>query len=260
MDIESYISSGILERYVLNEVSPQEKQEVECMSHIYPEILEEVQSLQDNIESLAKSVARPVPNRVKSDLMDKIKSIPQEVNVSKGKVVSIQKERSFPMMKIAAAILFLISASFITLFIQSENQNSQLISKVESQTKFTDSLQIANNVSKSILNHISNPSTKEVALNGTENFLKESAKVFWNSNTKEVYAILEGLTALPKDQQYQLWALIDGVPVDMGAYDNEKVYFEKDRIENAMAFAITIEKRGGVTSPTLSNMVVYGEI
>ena len=42
MNINDYISSGILEQYVLGDISPQEKKEVECMSHIYPELQEEL--------------------------------------------------------------------------------------------------------------------------------------------------------------------------------------------------------------------------
>lgn len=45
MDIEDYIASGILENYVFGHVSAQEMQEVECMSHIYPEIKEELTSI-----------------------------------------------------------------------------------------------------------------------------------------------------------------------------------------------------------------------
>ena len=42
MNTNDYILTGILEQYVLGDVSPQEKQEVECMSHIYPEVHEEI--------------------------------------------------------------------------------------------------------------------------------------------------------------------------------------------------------------------------
>jgi anti-sigma-K factor RskA len=53
MNILAYIESGILEEYVLGTVSPQEKQEVECMSHIYPEIKEELMRTESALEQYA---------------------------------------------------------------------------------------------------------------------------------------------------------------------------------------------------------------
>ena len=42
VDVKAYIESGILESYVLGFASEQEVQEVRCLSHIYPEIAEEL--------------------------------------------------------------------------------------------------------------------------------------------------------------------------------------------------------------------------
>jgi len=53
MNIQAYIESGILEEYVLGTVSSQEKQEVECMSHIYPEIKEELLRTEGALEQYA---------------------------------------------------------------------------------------------------------------------------------------------------------------------------------------------------------------
>jgi hypothetical protein len=54
MNIQAYIESGILEEYVLGTVSPQEKQEVECMASIYPEIQQELQILETALEKYAQ--------------------------------------------------------------------------------------------------------------------------------------------------------------------------------------------------------------
>lgn len=63
MNIQAYIESGILEEYVLGTVSPQEKQEVECMSHIYPEIKEELLRTESALEEYAlKHQTLPPPS------------------------------------------------------------------------------------------------------------------------------------------------------------------------------------------------------
>ncbi len=44
MNISAYIDSGILEEYALGIVSPQEKQEVECLTQVYPELKAELEA------------------------------------------------------------------------------------------------------------------------------------------------------------------------------------------------------------------------
>jgi anti-sigma-K factor RskA len=58
----------------------------------------------------------------------------------------------------------------------------------------------------------------------------------------------------PTDKQYQLWALLDGKPVDAGTFNvnSDSIQLQEVRnIANAQAFAITLEHKGGVRSPTL---------
>jgi anti-sigma-K factor RskA len=66
---------------------------------------------------------------------------------------------------------------------------------------------------------------------------------------------------LPNDQQYQLWALIDGKPNDLGVFDatNDRLILKMKDTKRAQAFAITIEKRGGSPSPTLEKMQAMGK-
>ena len=55
MDIKEYISSGILESYVLGNASEQERREVECISSIYPEIRQELDALSRSLEKYAEA-------------------------------------------------------------------------------------------------------------------------------------------------------------------------------------------------------------
>ncbi len=64
------------------------------------------------------------------------------------------------------------------------------------------------------------------------------------------------------DKQYQLWAIVNGKPVDAGTFDmGEGVSFVKLKtIPKAEAFAITLEKRGGSETPTMNAMFVMGNV
>ena len=72
MDLKEYIASGILEAYVLGQVSPQEKQEVECLSSIYPAINEALQDFQISLEKVADQNAVTPPERLKEKVLSQI--------------------------------------------------------------------------------------------------------------------------------------------------------------------------------------------
>jgi anti-sigma-K factor RskA len=73
-------------------------------------------------------------------------------------------------------------------------------------------------------------------------------------------------TRLPQpssDLQYQLWAIVDGNPVDLGVFDilNEKELVTKDLdLKKIQAFAVTLEKKGGSPSPNLEKLYVIGNV
>jgi anti-sigma-K factor RskA len=65
------------------------------------------------------------------------------------------------------------------------------------------------------------------------------------------------------DHQYQLWALVDGKPVDLGVFDmrdGEVGLKNMKPIGVAQTFAVTLEPRGGSVSPTLEKLMVIGNI
>ena len=58
-----------MELYASGNVSPQEKQEVECMSHIYPEIQEELLRTQRALEAYARLHAVAPPAHLKAKIL-----------------------------------------------------------------------------------------------------------------------------------------------------------------------------------------------
>ena len=88
-----------------------------------------------------------------------------------------------------------------------------------------------------------------------------AANVYWDSTASKVYLVVKNMPQLPSDQQYQLWALIDGKPNDLGVFDakNEKMILKMKDTHKADAFAITIEKKGGNYSPSLEKLQAMGK-
>lgn len=89
--------------------------------------------------------------------------------------------------------------------------------------------------------------------------------VAWSAVKKKVMIDMAGMQLPVNDasHQYQLWALVNGKPVDLGVFDRA----EADTINMKLmkpvalagAFAVTLEPRGGSVNPTMTEMVAIGQ-
>lgn len=260
MNIEEYISSGILERYALGELSGSEKAEVEQMCETHEEVRAELAMIESTMGALAEHLATtPRPA-----LKDKIK---YQLDLKTAEAKEIQMpatstEKPFSLA-IAASITIAILTSGLAFYFYSQWQSAedQLAVMIAQNQEVADNYQFVNQKLKSLetdVEILGNPNFSRVAMNGTENSPESLATVFWNSHTQDVYLKIQNLKNLTQDQQYQLWAIVDGVPVDMGVFDNGSDLLKMKSVASAAAFAVTIEPRGGSKDPSLETMQVVG--
>jgi anti-sigma-K factor RskA len=107
---------------------------------------------------------------------------------------------------------------------------------------------------------MSNPAMAQVKMPGVPGKEASLATIYWNTQTKDVYLLQNKLPAAPAGKQYQLWAIVDGKPVDAGMLDNCTGLCKMKNIPAAQAFAVTLEKQGGSPAPTLSDLFVMGKV
>ena len=255
MDLNNYIESGILESYLLGEVSEQERREVECLSKIYPEIQRELEIQEKALHDMAMKLSRPVPQGHKEGVMKAIAKESQ--NNSSAKVIDIN--RSKPNLWIAAAS---IAAAVVVgfLYFSSQLNLKDLELQYANLEEWRQELLEEQRQDSVLMAHLTSPQTQLIRLEGTENFQDQKASVFWNSNTRETYVVMEDLSPAPKGLNYQLWAIVDGQPVDMGVYDSESQMIDNLNFDLVDAFAITLEKEGGSPTPNLDQLVVIGNV
>jgi hypothetical protein len=171
---------------------------------------------------------------------------------------------------VAAASLILLAGSvLLNLYLldqykKSIAQNKEL-SAIQTQVTSTNQGFKAKLLSyENALNLMKNPLMAIVKLPGMPNSPAPSsmATVYWNTESKDVYLLINELPKPLSDKQYQLWAIVDGKPVDAGTFDmTEGISFVKLKtIPKAEAFAITLEKRGGSETPTMDAMYVMGRV
>jgi anti-sigma-K factor RskA len=266
MNIDEYIASGILEQYVSGAASPQEMREVECMSHIYPEINAEVSRLQLAIEQYAKSHSKRPPAHLRNTILEKLKNLedatPKAIVEPDNNVVVFNKSKTntaiWKYSAAASIILLVVSSAY---FINNQNKKNKEIASINKALE-TRNHQIEN-LSSDLAFYV-NPDYKKIVLAGVKEKSPESVvTVYWNKNKAEVYLAVNNLPTAIANKQYQLWAIKDGVPVDMGMLPKDvaqNALIKMKLIDNAQAFAITLENEGGVPSPTMSEMYVIGNL
>jgi anti-sigma-K factor RskA len=274
MNINEYISSGILEQYVSGTTSAQERQEVECMSHIYPEIKAELIAIQDALEAMAMAEAKTPPAHLRKNIFDAIDALEnentsttqqqpiQEINQNTTSTLTFTKRNN--NFKAAASILFLLSSGLAYLLYNSNRKAENFandLAAVKTEIQKRNSLLDNKNTQLAIL---SNNAFKPVIMSGIPTKSPQSkATIYWNKSSQEVFVAIDKLPTPTSGKQYQLWAIADGKPVDLGMLDttNPEINFQKMKsISSASAFAVTLEKEGGVPSPTMGEMYVMGGI
>ncbi len=271
MNIEEYISSGILESYILGLASPEEAGILECVMKNSAEVKRAFEEAQKTLEDLATAQAVTPPDDLEIKIWTKIQ---REQTASESKPTISEKrieevidipEKIHPIKSInwqkyavAASVLFFLSIIGNFFWINDISKNKTEMAQLQNQSKMQD---LALELSAEKLAVLSNPDILTVPLKGVETHPESKAIVYWNKTSKNVYLNAEDLPKAPQGMQYQLWALVDGKPVSAGMYSAEKDTKEiLANIPKAQAFAITLEKQGGSTSPTMENMFVMGNI
>ena len=275
MNISAYIDSGILEEYALGVVSPQEKQEVECLTQVYPELKAELELIEKALEQYALQHGVPAPSRVKTNIFAQMKFGPVVAAASPDATAPVREEYDdtttaaaptrplWATLAVAASVLFAILGLWAAYeYGAARAENEELAAQVETLNERTNTLEQRAEYNEALAANYRNPDVKIVRMPGLEKAPDSEVTALWNQKTNEVLLDVQNLPEPPTGKQYQLWTIVDGKPVDMGMLDDDfegKLLKMKNSDPNAAAFAITLEDDGGKPSPTMDQMVVMGE-
>ena len=259
MNVKEYISSGILELYVAGSLTEKENQDVFEMMQKYPEVLKEVENIENAIVILTSALS---PKETKS-LFVRLKSNLQP------KVITITRSTSklFRYSGWAASIIF------GGILIWTMNQNKKLQNQIAKESNERDLLeervkQTNTDLAEAtkLINVFRDREVISVPLAGQKVAPKAYAKVYIDKKENRVYFDVQGLPKPPKGKVYQLWSLKLNplTPTSMGTLDNftadaDKIFEFKTR-KGEQAFGITLEPTGGSKSPNLEQLYTLGVI
>lgn len=263
MDIQAYISSGILEQYLLGDTTTAETADVERMAEQHPEVRAELDRIEMALEKYAVMYGTPPPAGTLTAVLDK-------VTPTSSPATNIQKPDARPGTNPRAVITGLLAviglAAAIWFFLQQRNtQNDLDQAQANLQTLQEDcsEIQAQNDQLSRSLDVLSSQNTVPVRMEGTPNAPDALATVYFNPSDQVALLSAGSLPTPPDDMTYQLWALIDGNPVDMGIFEIDPAsgdLISVPFIEGAQAFAVTLETAGGNPTPNLDQLFVIGNV
>ena len=273
-ELKTYIESGILELYVLGQLSATESNEVEAMAKTHPEIKTEITAIEIAMENYAMHNAITPSNKVEEKLFSQISSNSIQEKPIETKIIPLYEGQNDNKIKtlryalIACSVLLVVSLGFLFNAHQNLNvANNQIANLSLEKDQFATTVSKLEFNKAGMENQIAMFETTEwntIRLAGVANSPKAEMVVYWNKTNK---SILINHTAmdLPKTDnthEYQLWALVDGKPISLGVFgENAKEAVQQmETIQKAQAFAVTIEPMGGSVNPTMEKMVVMGAI
>lgn len=276
MDIKIYIETGVLELYVLGQLSDREMTEVVDMMARHPEIRQEVDAIEESFKGLAMAARINPRPELRARVMGQVMGLDEDhaAPMMVKNVKATDSGNLFRYLTAASVVLFLISAGMAFNFwdkwqdaeVRADQlalQNQSIAQNFQKATFRADSSVLRLNETKQYLAVATDPLYSKVLLKGMGTSLESSAVVFWNAEKGQVYLDVSQLPTPPTDMQYQLWALADGVPVDAGVFRIDDVMDAMQKmkgISKAQAFAVTLEKEGGSPTPNLDTICLMGEV
>lgn len=237
MNTQEYILSGIVESYVLGLASDEERREFEQMCQQYPEVLAARTSFELALEKQAMEHAvHPAPN-IKDKIFKQISIGPS------AKVISMDTMpvKQSNWLKYAAAACFILLAGSLYYNVSLYTKNKGL------KNDYNNTVAKLNGVEKDIQTITGNSNIKMASMKGQEASPASYATVYWDTTSQDVYLMINNMPKPASDKQYQLWAFLDGKPIDMGLIEITEKPLQLYRLKKAQAaqaFAITLEKKG----------------
>ncbi|NMH88577.1 anti-sigma factor [Flavivirga algicola] len=252
--ITTFLSSGLLEKYLLGETTSAETEMVESYISKYPEVQNAYNTLQYNLEIVAKSNAVEAPKSILNNILDELDEAPVvDLNARK-------KYKSWYKFSIAASIAALIFAGTSYHFYSQKQKLSQ-----ENQIVVDEIFDLRNDIEKNNLMldnvmrqllKLNNPETEKYIIKGNERAKDLKTVAYINPKEKTSMIDVVSLPKLPEEQCYQIWADLQGQMVSLGILNEaDRQLMSIPYAEDALALNITIEPKGGNTIASIENKV-----
>lgn len=258
-ELDEIINSGLLESYVLGSTTTEETRRIELLKEEHPEIVNEINQIELGLEKMIQAQSITTPFHIEHAIFDATVGREQGYTTEDSFDEGVASKRFMHSMSPMFLVLAILGGLAAIYFYQSSIKSEQKVELLN--TEIFALQENCDNITRSF-EFLLLPDTRKILLEGTDVNPDAEAVVWYNEAMDEVLFSGLGLPNLQDDFSFQLWAIIDGTPSDMGVVEwtpDQKIINVKFR-GKPQAFAITIEPKGGSETPTLDQLIVIGSL
>jgi len=284
VNAQDYISSGLLEAYVLGALSESEFEQVAGAICRFPAVRDEVAVLEESMFQQAQLVAVAPPpaleDRIWAALEAQVPAVtaPAPVAAEAPKTIPlpppvpdlVPRRKTFPLGMAAALALLVASVAANYVVYQNGQQREASLTAANAQLKSDMALRDGRIKAmqeryRSEAEMAADPAMQMVAMRSLQPGKPMAATMYWNPGQQKAFVSVQKLPPPPSGMQYQLWAIADGKPVSLGMIDNAIASAGGMQpvelpVTAGQAFAVSLEQTGGVPSPTADRIYLMGKV
>ena len=251
MDKKTILENGLLEQYLLGELDVDQTTELENLLATNDDLKAELEALEKDFERIGQENAIAPPIEVKANLMAYAKG--------DNAVITLKSQNKMKyLFGVAASIAGLLLLGSFWMYTQLNEVQQQLNTVEGSNEELNRTIEKLNNslnTKETLFATLSHPDTEQYVLEGNALMPEGKMLSYVNHTTKSVVVNTERLPKLNSDEDYQMWADVEGEMINMGVISKSSQLMAMNYIDHAESLNITIEPSGGSEHPTVSRLV-----
>lgn len=246
------LENGILELYVLGELNLAECQQVEQSLDQHLDLRELKSEIEISFENIATDNGVDVPESVKNQLLNSI----SKKEIKTMSTVEPKNQKTYFWIAASIAGFLFLGSIYLLSELNSLQKEFEIVSeKNKDLGNQNDKLNASLKETSNWYDLINNPETSKYVLKGN-NLMPEATVIgYVNFINESVVVNTKNLPELDAQHDYQMWADVEGVMINMGIIDKSKEMLAMNYIDHAESLNITIEEKGGSDHPNVSQLV-----
>jgi len=258
MDKKKILEDGLLEQYLLGELSDEQEFLIQKVLKEDADLRSIFEGLEEEFQNIAFENAIQPPDSVKIALSEALETNGETSKVRDISVLKKSDTFNYGRLAVAASLAAIFALSSLWFYNRWQAAEDNLTVLQEQTVALQDrlsNLEQTFEVASQRYQSINNRNVIPLLLKGNRILPESRAVAYVNHTTKSVMVNSQGLPPLEKDKTYQMWADVDGVMINMGLLPADTDLIPLKYIDRAESFNITIEPAGGNDHPTVENLI-----
>ena len=234
--------------YALGNTTAEENTQVQALVSEDLVAKEELNKIEMALEQYAFANAIQPKIKVEQNLFSQL-NFEQPLDTNSINTNTTISFNNWKKIAVAASILLVASTAFNIFTYKKYAATNNLVQGANQKIESLKELEEEDETEKKV---VFSKYSLPLKMNGSELSPNADAKIFWLTNTGEIFIDGRNLPPTPTGKQYQLWAIVDGKAIDAGLIQSADGHtFKLQKMKTfgkAQAFAITLEVAGGVAA------------